>query len=135
MAIKPIESVDKTLVLKIILVSGLIVAAIFLNKFYSDKSKKPANASASAGKEILGKETVENIQKSLPKNIEEAVKNTEEAAGNVLGQVTNLVTNTASKSAETISNIIIDNTVGSLMKQMDKLPDRQKEEIKNIICK
>jgi hypothetical protein len=117
------------MVLKIILISGLIIAAIFLNKFYSDETKERKS------KEILGKETIKKIEESAKKNIEPVVKSTQQTVGSVLGSVTNLVSETASKAGETAGSFVFEQTVGNIVKQIDKLPPREREKIKEEVCR
>ncbi len=50
-------------------------------------------------------------------------------------QTTKFIEQTASKSAEAVQHTIIQNTVGPLIKQIEKLPVKEQEELKKNICK
>jgi len=52
-----------------------------------------------------------------------------------LRRFTSVITDTASKSAENVSNTLFDSTVGTVLKQIDKLPEKQQEDIRRNICK
>lgn len=133
MTIKPLEKQDKNLLLKIIFILVLIIAALFLSKLYSNKNKSSFSETSSQ-KKVLG-ETIKNIKEILPTNINKTVKKVEETTGEVLGEVTNLLTNSASKSAQTVTDFLFENTVGKVVEQIEKLPQKQQEEIKKRICK
>ena len=53
----------------------------------------------------------------------------------MLGTATEYVSDIASKSAGTVENFVIDSTVEGIMKQVDKLPEKQQKEIKEAMCK
>ena len=55
--------------------------------------------------------------------------------GSVLGTATEYVSDVASKSAEKVGEMVIDSSVAGIMKQVDKLPKKQQEDIKNALCK
>lgn len=127
MVIKPLEKNDGGLILKIFLILILAITGFFINQVYLRKKKQIIKNEISQKKEVLGESIIKNIDKGL--------KKVEEVTGDVLGEVTTLVTNSASKSAEVVTDFVFENTVGNLVKQIDKLPQRQQEEIREKICK
>lgn len=54
---------------------------------------------------------------------------------NSVKQISSVITDTASKSAENVTDAFFDSTVGTVLKQIDKLPEKQQEDIKRNICK
>ncbi len=56
-------------------------------------------------------------------------------SGSVLGTATSYVSDMTSKSADKVSDIVIENTASSIVKQVDKLPKKQQEELKKALCK
>lgn len=67
------------------------------------------------------------------------VKSAEKIAGSVgksvLGVATNIASSVASHSAKKAEHIIIKATVPSLVNQIDKLPEKDQQEIKKALCK
>jgi hypothetical protein len=55
--------------------------------------------------------------------------------GSVLGTATSYLSDVASKSASTVESMVVDSTVGGIMKQVEKLPEKQQKEIKDAMCK
>lgn len=55
--------------------------------------------------------------------------------GSVLGTATEYMSDIASKSAGTVEGFVIDSTVGGIVKQVDKLPKKQQEDIRKALCK
>lgn len=55
--------------------------------------------------------------------------------GSVLGTATEYMSNIASKSAGTVEGLVIDSTVAGIVKQVDKLPKKQQEDIRKALCK
>ena len=56
-------------------------------------------------------------------------------SGSVLGTATSYVSDIASKSTEKVGNLIISSSVDGIMKQVEKLPEKQQKEIKEALCK
>ena len=84
---------------------------------------------------VLGNSTVNDIKKSGTSILDEINTNTQAWASDILGVATKTVNSTANKATETISDYVFDNTVGNLLKQIDKLPEKQREDIKRNVCK
>ena len=55
--------------------------------------------------------------------------------GSVLGSATAYVSDFTSKNAEKVGDFVVDNTASSIIKQVDKLPKKQQEELKKALCK
>lgn len=115
----------------------LIVGGFVLSqKIVRDKALKKT----SSLNEVLGTESkvekniLEPLKKSGEDIVQKTVKETEKTVQTVLGVATSLVSSTASKSAEAVTDYVFQNTVGTVIKQIDKLPEKQQEEIKKQIC-
>lgn len=54
---------------------------------------------------------------------------------NVIDKNINFVLQEATKSAEIVTNFVVENTVKSITNQVEKLPQKQQEEIKQNLCK
>lgn len=55
--------------------------------------------------------------------------------GSVLGTATAYMSDIASKSAGTVEGLVVDSTVTGIVKQVDKLPKKQQEDIRKALCK
>lgn len=109
----------------LVLVAG--AAWYLLPKYY----KKPAD--------IKGFQSFAVGRKYLPKEvnglINVATKKAQEASGAVLGTATEMVKKSVSKSAASVPNMIYDQAFTNLVKQIDKLPKDQREELQKVVCK
>ena len=127
MPIKPLESKNNwSVFLKITLLGGLMISAIFVNRFFLKKNKDISN--------VLG--TAQEIKQINSSNlITDSIKKVEDVAGTVLGEATDTVNKLASDTGSYISSIIYDSSIGKIVEQVDKLPKDQQEKIKEQICK
>ncbi len=55
--------------------------------------------------------------------------------GVVLGKATEYVSDIASQSAEKVEDYVIEKTTGTVLNQIEKLPEKQQEKIREILCK
>ncbi len=126
MAIKPLVKNDKFLFLKIFLLGSFVAGALLIKKATRPK------------REILRGKTLKkkqlNIKENLASFIDQAGEKVGETVSNVLGETTSVIVNTATKSAQAVSEFILDSTVGNIIKQVDKLPKHEQEKIKEYIC-
>jgi len=134
MGVKPLEKPDKGLYIRLGIILFLIVIGLMINFI---RSKQTEN------KEVLGAQKITKSSKPISTDevynrgkeiANDVVVQSENILGNVLGEVTNYVSGVASQSAETVSDYVFDNTVGNLIKQIDKLPQKQQEDIKRNLC-
>ncbi len=133
MAMKPIDNKpDYFLILRLFFISALIVTAVIFNKTRSGQVKSRNEVLGQTKENTL---SLDNLQAGAKKILDEAANKTEETLGDVLGQAQTFAEQTASKSASSVSDFIFDNTVGSIIKQIDKLPQNQQEDIRRNICK
>ena len=90
-------------------------------------TKKPQN--------VLGDTVAKELKKSGSNLSDEFNPNTQAGATDILGFPKKTINKTANQATESISDYVFDNTVGNLLKQIDKLPEKQREDIKRNICK
>ncbi len=136
MAVKQLEDPKVQYLPKVIFILLLILSASFLFKLAQNKKFNQA---------VLGKNTnsqkkENNVSladlKKQGENVYNQISNSaQKEAGLVLGTFTDLISDTASKSADTVKEYIFTNTVGNVLKQIDKLPSQEKEMIKKEVCK
>lgn len=136
MALKKIEKSTKSIPLKVVFVLLLLLTGLIFNKI-SFKKKTPKN-------DVLGEEvrkmsspaaSLKNtVKKESQQVIDNGLNTAKKAADNVINQVTDLAVQTASEAAAKVSDVIFDNTVGNIIKQVNNLPSDQKEDIKRNIC-
>jgi hypothetical protein len=130
MVIKPIEKADnKGMLMKMGVLTFLIGSGFILSKIPLDKKSsldKPQVLSIQSEKVDLKKST-----QDLAENV---VDQSKSITGQILGDATSAATEFASKSADTVSNFIIDKVTDPIVEQIKKLPQSQQEEIKKNIC-
>lgn len=134
MGVKPLEKPDRSLYIKLgVIILFIVVGLVFNFLRPKDKEKKTVLGIQKVIKpeEPLTTEEVYNRGKEIANDV---VTQTENTLDNVLGEITNYVSGVASQSAENVSNYVFDNTVGNLIKQIDKLPQKQQEDIKKNLC-
>ncbi|GEM_PF-4155828 len=138
MRIKSIEKNDlkKPLILKIILLTSLITIGLLLYYYNSQNNHLSGKVLSSKNEKKLDLKKIENQGKDF---LIKVSKKSEELTGYVLGEATEVYKNIsdqmASKSAETINNLIYKSTIKPILNQYEKLPASQKQEIKKDICK
>ena len=137
MPLKPLESPKKTIYIKIGFLILLILLGVFIFRY--------AWLKKAATEDTLGAETslkdgkasvsLEEIQAQGEDLVNQLSTNAKQQVGSVLGTFDDLVSDQASKSADTVKEYIIVNTVGGLLQQIDKLPEADQELIKKEICR
>jgi len=134
---KPV--LGKSAYIKIGLILLFVIAGVVVAK-KADLAKK--NIAAILGNQSVNKKSREdnildfdNLKDQSKELADQAINTSKNLGNEVLGEATKLTTQIASQSASVVSSFIIENAVGSVMKQINKLPEAQQEEIKKYICK
>lgn len=138
MAIKPIDQPKKTVSMQRLVFIGILILSGFL--ITKIPRKEPQNT------QVLGEKIQTSIQKQKDEIISETKSNSKgiisyatsqlEGGMNIIvGEVSKTTGNIASKSAEAATDLVFQNTVGAIVKQIEKLPDRQREQIKQEVCR
>ncbi|MDH7476300.1 MAG: hypothetical protein QHH09_02395 [Microgenomates group bacterium] len=125
---------NKLIFLKISLIIILLIFGFIFAKFAQRKLAEQNR--------ILGAKAEnyqENIENKIGHFLKKTGSNAEEivtsGVKNILSTVSETVVDTASKSAGVVSEFVFENTIGNLLKQIEKLPPEQKEQIKKEICR
>lgn len=128
------KKISKGVYIRIAIIILLLIAALLINIF---RKNTKANITKTLGLQTAeeSKSLVDNIQQGAQDILDNTIKKSEQTMGEVLGEAQNLAVKTASDSAEKIKDFVFDNTVGTILKQIDKLPEDQKEDIKRNVCK
>lgn len=134
--IQPLEQPKKLFILKLFLVLGFIAVPIVFSQVLKRNDK---NILGTEIKNIVDipedtKPIAEEIQEKTNEITKSAGQIVQDAVESVLGEATNVVSNVASKSADALTEFVFQNTVAPLIKQIEKLPEKQKEEVKKAVC-
>lgn len=114
----------------ITLLTFVIYIGQIIEKNYKTEKVLGAETKNSGGVKIL-----DEINDKIKGIFAQSVKTAEKSVDGVIDEAMQYATETASKSAEAVKDSIFQSTVGIIIKQIDKLPNKQKEEIKNQVCK
>lgn len=127
--IKPLEKKsDPVFILKLIFLVSLVTTGVLFDRFFMKKDQDVP--------EVLGKtkneRQIENQAKDL---IETSVKKAQSLGESVLGETTSFIQETTEKISSSVSDLIYENSFGKIVNQIDKLPQDQKQRIKEEICR
>lgn len=117
--------------IRFILLLLIPVLGFFFGKVIADHPQKKVESKT----QKIEKKKVPEVTDQFRTIVASAKEKIEEVGGDVLGVSTKYVTELAGDQKEKVEDFIFQNTVGSLLKQIEKLPDKQKDEIKKNICK
>jgi len=135
--LRPLEKskINNFFYLKIFALLFLISASLYGNYYFYNKAKqKPEVLSV---KEENNKKdfSIDEVLNQGKKTVDDLKQKGEVVAGQILGVVEDKAGQIASQSAKTVSDFVFDSTVGNLLKQIEKLPETQREKIKENICR
>ncbi len=130
MVIKPLEKDDKRenrrLGIKIGFLIILLAAGFVLSKLIPKNTNKDNN-------DVLGTTQENSNDNKLPVT-EKAAQFIQNTTDSLINNAIDSVTSLASQSAATVTDTVFTNTVVNAVKQIDKLPTQQQEEIRQAIC-
>lgn len=110
----------------------LILALVGLGAWYLPQYYKKPD-------QVKGVSFTNLDQKYIPKEVNtfvmSAQKNVQDSAGAVLGQATQMVQRSVSKQTQKLPETIYDQAVSNLIKQIDRLPKKEKEQLRQVVCK
>jgi len=135
--LRPLEKskINNFFYLKIFALLFLISASLYGNYYFYNKAKqKPEVLSV---KEENNKKdfSIDEVLNQGKKTVDDLKQKGEVVAGQILGVVEDKAGQIASQSAKTVSDFVFDSTLGNLLKQIEKLPETQREKIKENICR
>ncbi|QQG44166.1 MAG: hypothetical protein HYW86_04895 [Candidatus Roizmanbacteria bacterium] len=132
----------KVTVLKIVLALAVISGAAIFTRVGNSipSSENPQILGDEAQTSVTSTPTpsadlITETKKNLTAFLDAPISKAKDLTNNVLGETTRLLQSTASKSAETVTQTIIQTTVEAIVKQIDKLPEKERVEVKQYICK
>lgn len=133
MRLKSIEKSNNGIKIRLVIITSLIAGGIIFNTAWM--SRKNTDKENVLGNESERKKiAVTPMEKKVEEWVDGTVSKTEKTAGSVLGELTQTVIDTATQSAQKATDFVFDSTVGSIVKQVEKLPKSQQEQIKKEIC-
>lgn len=132
--IKPLEKSKTGIYIKLIVVTIFIGLALAFDKFHpiGIKDSKEVLGVVTQNQRVIGRE---ELTKSVTRISENYLTKAQDLVSEVINTTAENVQHAASAEAKKISGLVIDSTIGNLLKQIDKLPEPQQEEVKKYICK
>lgn len=115
----------------IFLISALVAGGIVFGKYYLDKKNNLGNTVLSIEDKLL--KNVGGLTQSKP--VKEAIDTVASAAGDIMGVASKAVNDAVTSSSQKAEDKIIQTSVDAVMNEVNKLPEKQREEIKQQICK
>jgi len=138
MSLKKIGESQKNYFLKIAFIIILILVASFWRRLLPEKQI----TALVFGKNINPKQKTTfnnfsffNLKKQSADIYSQIVRSAQKEKDNIVGEATKFFTETASKSGTSLKEYLFTNTVGNLLRQIDKLPLQEKEMIKKELCR
>ena len=135
--LRPLEKnkINRFFYLKILFLLFLIGASLFGNYYFYNKIKEKPEVLSATKKNKKNDFSIDEVFNKGKKTVEDLKEKGEEMAGQVLGIVEDKAVQLASQSAKTVSDFVFDSTLGNILKQIEKLPESQREKIKEEICR
>ena len=129
------NKINRFFYLKIIFLLFLIVASLFGNYYFYNKIKEKPEVLSATKENKKNDFSIDEVFNKGKKTVDDLKQKGEEVAGQVLGIVEDKAVQLASQSAKTVSDFVFDSTLGSILKQIEKLPKEQREKIKEEMCR
>jgi len=130
--IKPLEKNGKKMIyIKI----AFLAVLFFLGFFLTQKVKKVEAPDVLGAKEEKIKNQLPNLSEKIKETIGKTVVQLKDNSESILEEVENKVGKVASQSSKVVVDYVFDTAVSNITKQIEKLPESQKEKIKEEVCK
>lgn len=113
----------------------LFVTVIATGGFYYATTKKIPKSLGDVLSETKKFETEFNKNQKNRAVVDRVVRQVNGTTGQILGEAQKAVERTASDSATAIEGYVLKSALQNLIKQTEKLPTDQRDEIKKLICK
>jgi len=135
--LRPLEKnkINRFFYLKILFLLFLISASLYGNYYFYNKIKDKPEVLSATKENKKNNFSIDEVFNQGKKTVEDLKEKGEEMAGQVLGIVEDKAVQLASQSAKTVSDFVFDSTLGNILKQIEKLPESQREKIKEEICR
>jgi len=119
--------------IKIVILLVLIACVIYFGKYYLDKNNQGEKGEKVLSIENQIKKIGEDVLNSGP--VKQIGKDSQKSAEDILGAATKAISDAVSSTTQKAEDKIIQTSVNTVMDQVNKLPEREREEIKKQICK
>ena len=131
--IKPLEKNGKKMIyIKI----AFLALLLFFGFFLSQKVKKVEAPDVLGVKEAKTQDQLlPNLGEKIKETVEDTVIQVKESADSMLAEVENKVEGVATQSSKMVVDYVFNTAVSNITKQIEKLPEKEKNEIKEQICK
>lgn len=129
---------NKLMALKILFIVSIVSTGIGYTIFKKSRPDAPIAKIKKDIPSILGAQTEEkreSFTQTANNLLNTVVGEAEKFKATAQQEAGKIIDDTASKSADTAKIMIIQNTVGAVMQQIEKLPEKEQDEIKKNICK
>jgi len=135
--LRPLEKnkINRFFYLKILFLLFLIGTSLYGNYYFYNKIKEKPEVLSATKENKKNNFSIDEVFNQGKKTVEDLKEKGEEMAGQVLGIVEDKAVQLASQSAKTVSDFVFDSTLGNILKQIEKLPESQREKIKEEICR
>ena len=135
--LRPLEKnkTNKFFYLKMLFLLFLIGASLYGNYYFYNKAKQKPDVLSATKENKKNNLSIDSILNEGKKTVDDLKQKGEKVAGQILGAVEDRAVQLASQSAKTVSDFVFDSAVGNLLKQIEKLPESQREKIKEVICR
>ncbi len=126
MAIKKLENNKLPgILIKVFLIAGLTAGGIYGGSRLINRQQ--VNGS------VLSAQIRKNISQN--KNIQSMSASIEKTAGDFLSEAAQIVTETANVTKDKTEDYVLKTAVSKVMEQVNKLPEKEREKIKEEMCK
>jgi len=112
----------------LVLVILLIIGLKILNDKYIARVKTD-------NKKTLKIVDKEGEVEGIAEKFDQGLKNVENQTGNILQTATDIVKDQAANATNALTETVIKNTTQNIINQINKLPDNNQTQIKELICK
>lgn len=137
---------NKLLALKIALITSVVATGGAIALLKPEFPQKQTSTQSEQDL-VLGAETTEQegknplssfrekVEDLIDTSVKETKKTAEILADQAKNQAKNAVSDTTTKATETIKETVFQNTITTVIKEIEKLSPQQQEEIRNQLCK
>lgn len=137
---------NKVLALKIAFITSVVAAGGAIALLKPEFPQKQISTQSEQD-QVLGAEAAEEERKNpltsfrekvedlIDTSVKETKKTAETLAEQAKNQAQNAVSDTTTKATETIKETVFQNTITTVIKEIEKLSPQQQEEIRNQLCK
>ena len=138
MPIKSIDGERKQAPYGRLLLAGLIIMAGLIFTKTIKPSEKQIESNVLSAQSTAAPDKTQDSSSGVNKTLDQIANvtdNISDLPGAVLGVATDTISTVASGSVQMAEDFLFENTILNLFKQYERLSERQKEQVKEVICK